>query len=144
MCNGLRDQNDLSYFITFCNNSSRLVKFLCAVRVNGNRSCAKSRIASNERCSRLTRGNDPEDRNALSERELVCDREFSRSLYQRSTEVSALDERSREAKWRIGDVAVVEDTPGTNGTFCCKNRVVKPTESTPFAPYSSYNFHEIR
>lgn len=33
-----------------------------------NRSCAKSWIASNESRSRLTRGNDPEDRNALPAR----------------------------------------------------------------------------
>jgi len=60
-----------------------LVEFLYVVGLNGNRLCAKSWMASLERRSlRLTRGNDPEDRNVLSlslslsrsRREIVCER----------------------------------------------------------------------
>lgn len=91
------------FFFFFCNIIPRLVEFLCVVGVNGNRLCAKSRMAGLERCSRLTRGNDPEDRNVHSRRELVCDRERSPGRYTKEAPkfplaTSALEKRG---EWRI-------------------------------------------
>jgi len=120
----------------------RLVEFLYVVGVNGNRLCAKSRMASLERCSsRLTRGNDPEDRNVLSpslslslslsvaaRNRLREDWELSRSLYQRSTQVSAFDERFRGQSAESRRRGRYEDTSQADGRFCYKSRVVKPTE----------------
>lgn len=118
---------------------SRLVEFLGRVdRVNGVTGCVPSHgdgKPRESRSSRLTRGNDPEDQNAVSlslslplERELVCDRDFSRSLCRRSTQVSAFDKRSRGEQSGESRRRRHWGYSGANGRFCRKNRVVKPTE----------------
>jgi hypothetical protein len=108
----------------------RLVEFLYVVGVNGNRLCAKSRMASLKRCSpRLTRGNDPEDRITsslslgLGEKSFARGSGLSRSLCQRSTEVSAFDEPFLESRVQNRDDAVVEDIqPGRWKVLLQKSR----------------------
>jgi len=81
--------------------------FCSVVRVNGNRSCAKSRIASDERCSRLTRGNDPEDRNALSARArlrsgvlpVVMPKKHRSFRSRRTLSRSGVEDRRRRRRW---------------------------------------------
>lgn len=108
------------------------MEFLRVVAVNGNRLCAKSRMASLERRARLTRGNDPEDRNVLSARARLRSGALSVVIPKEAPKfplsTSVLEGKAENRRRRL---PIVEDTSATaNGTFCRKNRVVKPTEST--------------